>query len=176
VKKAAQYLAYTLLVLLAGLAAATFLAPRYGWRLDAVLSSSMEPRLNVGGLVITRPVEPDQIKVGDIILFHSPLGGRLTTHRVTDIKMTSPLHFQTKGDANEDPDPFIVPAENVVGRVCLHVPYLGYLAQFVKSRLGFLLALYLPGIIIVILEGISIWRELDRQEAEKKRKAGSECA
>jgi signal peptidase len=175
VKKAARYLGYTLLGLLVGLAVATFMAPRYGWGVDAVLSSSMDPRLNVGGLVITRPVEPEQIKVGDIILFHSPAEGKLTTHRVIGIKMTSSLNFQTKGDANEDADPFIVPAANVVGRVCFHAPYLGYAAQFVKSRLGFLVALYLPGIIIIILEGIGILRELDKQEIEKRRSAERVC-
>ncbi len=87
-KKAAQYFALALLVLLGGLAVLTFLAPRFGWRVDAVLSSSMEPRLKVGGLAVTRPVEPEEIGVGDTILFHSPLGGTLTSHRVIAILQT----------------------------------------------------------------------------------------
>jgi signal peptidase len=170
-KKAAQYFALALLILLGGIAVLTFLAPRFGWRTDAVMSGSMEPRLKVGGLAVTRPVEPEEVKVGDTILFHSPLGGTLTSHRVIAILQTSSLHFRTKGDANEDADPFIVPAENVVGRVWLHIPYFGYVAQFVKSRLGLLLTLYLPGLIIVILEAISIWHVLDEQEIEKKGRA-----
>lgn len=172
-KRAAQYLGCALLILVAGLAVFTSLAPKFGWRVDTVLSSSMEPSLKVGGVVVTRPVEPEQVKVGDSILFHSPLDGRLTTHRVISLETTSSLHFRTKGDANEDPDPFIVPAENVVGRVWLHVPYLGYTTQFVKSRLGFVLTLYLPGITIIILEGISIWHVLDEQEKEKNRRGRS---
>lgn len=170
-KKAAQYFVLALLVLLGGLVVLTFLAPRFGWRVDTVLSSSMEPRLKVGSMAVTRPAEPEEVKVGDIILFHSPLGGKLISHRVIAVQQTSSLQFRTKGDANEDPDPFIVPAENVVGRVCFHVPYFGYVAQFVKSRLGLLLTLYLPGIIIIILEAIDIWHVLDEQEIEKRRRA-----
>ena len=170
-KKAAQYFALALLVLVGGLAVLTFLAPRFGWRTDAVLSSSMEPRLKVGALAVTRPVEPEEVKAGDIILFHSPLGGKLTSHRVIAVQQSSSVQFRTKGDANEDADPFIVPAENVVGKICLHVSYLGYAAEFVKSRRGLVLMLYLPGLIIVILEAISIWHVLDEQEIEKRCRA-----
>lgn len=58
----------------------------------------------------------------------------------------------TRGDANEDADPFIVPAENVVGKIWFHVPYLGYVIRFVKTPLGFLLTLCLPGLVLVVME------------------------
>jgi signal peptidase I, archaeal type len=146
----------------------TFLAPRFSWRVDAVFSGSMEPELKVGGVVITRPVDTEELKVEDIIAFYSPVNEQLTSHRVIEIKQGSQLQFQTKGDANEDPDPFIVPANNVVGKICFHIPYLGYCSQAVKTRLGFLLALGIPALIIIVMELKNIWGALSEGDIEKK--------
>jgi signal peptidase len=167
-KKAAGFFGMAVIILLMAAAVFTFLAPRFGWRVDAVYSGSMEPQLKVGGVVVTRPVAAEDVKAGDTITFYSPLNEQLTSHRVTAIKDGSPLSFQTKGDANEDADPFIVPSGNVVGEVCFHIPYFGYATQFIKSPLGLLLTLCLPGLIIIILEMRNIWRALTEQETERK--------
>jgi len=167
-KKGAENFGLAVMILLMTAAALTFLAPRFGWSVDAVVSGSMEPELKVGGVVITRPVDAEEIKTGNIITFYSPLSEQLTSHRAIAVEEGSSLHFQTKGDANEDADPFSVPAENVVGKVCFHIPYLGYAAQFVKTPLGFVLTLCLPGLIIVVMELRNIWRALTKEEIENK--------
>ena len=169
-KKAAVYFGLGLVIVLMTAAVLALLAPRFGWRVDAVFSGSMDPRLKVGGLVITRPVEAKDIKVGDTITFYSPLDKKLTSHRVIAVVEDSSLHFRTKGDANEDPDPFIVPVQNVVGKVCFHIPYLGYVTQFVKTPLGFVLAFCLPGLIIIVMEMRNIWRVLTEEEIRRKRR------
>lgn len=167
-KKAAENFGFVVIILLITAAALTFLAPRFGWSVDAVFSGSMEPELKVGAVVITRPVEPEEIKVGDILTFYSPLSEQLTSHRVIAVEQGSSLCFSTKGDANEDADPFTLPPENVVGKVCFHIPYLGYVAQFVKTPLGFLLTLCLPGLIIIVMELRNIWRVLTKEDIERK--------
>jgi signal peptidase len=167
-KKAVGYLGMAVIILLMAAAVFTFLAPRFGWRVDAVFSGSMEPQLKVGGVVVTRPVAAEDIKAGDTITFYCPLNEQLTSHRVIAVEDGSPLSFRTKGDANEDADPFTVPAGKVVGKVCFHLPYFGYAAQFIKTPLGLLLTLCLPGLIIIILEMRNIWRALTEQEIERK--------
>jgi len=167
-KKAAENFGLAVIILLMTAAVLTFLAPRLGWSADAVFSGSMEPELKVGGVVITQPAEAEEIKVGDIITFHCPLADGLNSHRVIEIKEGSQLQFQTKGDANEDPDPFIVPSQNVVGKICFHIPYLGYVSQLVKTPLGFLLTLCLPALIIVVMELKNIWGALSEGDIEKK--------
>jgi len=169
-KKAAEYFGLAFIIVLMTAAVLTFLAPRFGWGVDAVFSGSMEPQLKVGGVVITRPVQAEDIKVGEIITFYSPLSEKLTSHRVIAVEDGSSFDFRTKGDANEDADPFIVPAQNVVGKVCFHIPYLGYVAQFVKTRLGLLLTLCLPGLIIIVMEMRNIWRVLTEEEIERKHR------
>ena len=167
-KKAAKYFGFGMIILLMMAAVLTFLAPHFGWRVDVVFSGSMEPELKVGGVVVTRPVEAEDIKIGDTITFYSPLSEKPTSHRVIAVEGGSSLYFQTNGDASEDADPFIVPAQDVVGKICLHLPYFGYIAQFVKTPLGLLLTLCLPGLIIIIMEIISIWRVFAEEHIERK--------
>jgi signal peptidase len=118
----------------------------------------------VGGVVVTRPVAAEEIKAGDIITFYSPLNDKLMSHRVIAAGHGSGWHFQTRGDANDDADPFVVPAENVVGKVCLHLPYFGYVNQFVKTRLGLLLTICLPGLVVIVMEIGTIWRVLTEEK------------
>lgn len=167
-KKAVEIFGFAFMILVMTAAVLTFLAPHSGWRADAVYSGSMEPELKVGSVVITRPVEVEEIKAGDIITFYSPLSGKLTSHRVIALEEGSELCLLTKGDANGDADPFIIPAQNVVGKVCFHLPYLGYVTHFVKSPLGLLFTLCLPGIIVIVMETRNIWRVLTEEEIERK--------
>ena len=163
-KKAAGRIGIIIIVVLMAAAAFTFAAPHFGWSVDVVYSGSMEPDLKVGSVVVTRPVEAEEIKVEDIITFYSPLTENLTSHRVVAVEEGSPLHLITKGDANEDADPFIVPSENVVGVICFHLPYFGYAARFIKTQLGLLLTLCLPGLIIIGIEVRNIWQCLVRKK------------
>jgi signal peptidase I len=167
-KKISTYFGFGLIIMVLTATILVSLVPHFGWRADAVLSGSMEPHLKVGGLAITHNVNEEDIKVGDTITFYSPLNKKLTSHRVISITKDPNLLFQTKGDVNEDPDPFVVPTQNVVGKVCYHIPYLGYIAQFIKSRLGFLFIVFLPGLIIIGMELKNIWRVLNEQTARKR--------
>lgn len=166
-KRAVEYLGFTSLILLMAAAVLIYLAPHLGWRVNAVLSGSMEPQLKVGSLVIARPVEPEAISVGDIIIFWpTTVGENLVSHRVISIGHSSPLYFETKGDASDTPDPFTVPARNLVGRIWLHVPYVGYAAEFLKTPFGFVLGLVVPALIIIAVYVRSIRRALSKDEKQ----------
>lgn len=167
-KEVAKYIGFSMVLLLIAAAVLTFLAPRFGWSVDTLFSGSMEPHLEQGSVVVTRPVEAEDIKVGDIITFQSPRHEKLTTHRVMTVEAGSTLQFQTKGDANEDADPLLVSADDVVGKVWLHVPHSGYVTQFVKTPFGLLLTVCLPGLIIIGVEIRNILRELNKRDVERK--------
>lgn len=170
-KKACEYLILTITVLLVVAAGLTYLAPHLGWRVDAVLSGSMEPEVMTGSLVVTRPIAPETIGMGDIITFYSSTASEnLITHRVVGIGQSSSIYFETKGDANNSPDPFTVPARNVVGKVSFHAPYWGYATEFLKTPMGFLFALVIPGSALIAMYVISIWRTLTRDGKGKTDK------
>ncbi len=167
-KKTIEYLGFALVIVLMLAAVLTYLAPHLGWRVDAVASGSMEPYFKVGSLVVTRPVSPEAIKVGDIITFEpATIGGTVITYRVTGIDRGSLFYFITKGDANGCSDAISVPARNVVGKVCFHLPYAGYVTEFLKTPWGYLLGRVIPAIIIIAMYVRSIRQTLSKGKTDK---------
>lgn len=167
-KKALEYLGFITVVMIMMAAVFTYVTPHFGWRVDAVLTGSMEPRLRVGSLVVTVPVEPDTIKVGDIITFRPATGsGNTITHRVIGIEQNSPLRFETMGDANTRPDSDTVLQQNVVGKVTFNVPSVGFFTEFLKTPAGFVFGMVIPGIVIMTLYVASMWRALSDRSAKQ---------
>ena len=121
------------------------------WAIDTVYGGSMEPAIPVGSMVIISQVDPESVQVGDVILYAPPMDtSQRVTHRVVGvIERENGLMFRTQGDANEDPDAYAVPQENVIGKVRVCIPYLGYFANFVQSRTGFLALLVFPATILI---------------------------
>jgi signal peptidase len=167
IKRLAVYSGLTLVFLLMVAAILTYVASHVGWRVDCVLTGSMEPGLLTGSLVITRPVGPETIEVGDIITFRDNAGNRNTiTHRVIGVWNNSPLYFQTKGDACSGPDPFTVPARNVIGKVCFSLPYAGYVIYFLKTPAGFAVGIIIPTIILLFVYVMNIRKQLKKHKQQ----------
>jgi len=86
-KRAVEYLGLSAAIMIMLAAVLTYLAPHFGWRVNAVLTGSMEPYLKVGSLVVTRPVDPGDVEMGDVIVFRPvTVGENLISHRVIGIK------------------------------------------------------------------------------------------
>ena len=171
-RKAIEYLGFIIAVVVMVSAVFTYLAPHFGWRVDAVLTGSMEPELKVGSLVVTCPVEPGDVELGDIITFHPTTAGENPiSHRVTGIVGNSPSHFETKGDANGGADPFTVPARNLIGKICFHIPSVGYFTEFLKTPLGFIFGLVIPGLVIIALYISNVWRAITGDGKKEPDKA-----
>jgi signal peptidase len=96
-----------------------------GFRLLAVETGSMGDTCPVGSLVIVQTCQPEKIAVGDVISFVADENLVTVTHRVTDID-TDGRSFTTKGDANNTSDSKPVSFDNLIGRVRLTVPLIGY--------------------------------------------------
>jgi signal peptidase len=171
VSKVAEWVGIALVILLMAMVVLALLAPHFGWRADTVLSGSMEPALPVGCVQVTKPVKPEDIKVGDIITFRSPTNGKLMSHRVVAVEEGQSYQFRTRGDANEDADPYLVPAENVVGRVCFKLSHVGYVVEYLKTPIGFVL-LGLCGIALILAEVSTMlevrWKESAQADSEGK--------
>ena len=142
------------------------------YQMFTVLSGSMEPTLNVGGVIIVEKVDPMTLQEGDIITFISndtSLSGQVVSHRIIQVvDNNNGRMFITKGDANEDRDDAAAVPTNVIGRVIFHIPYLGYLLNFMKTRNGFFFLLLLPCMIILFVESISLLKNFWAYQDEKK--------
>lgn len=116
-----------------------------------VLSGSMEPIIKTGSIVyINTKVKPNDIKTNDIIGFKIAKG--YATHRVTKVNKNNT--FTTKGDANKEEDITPVSYNNYIGKVIFHIPYLGFLLSFMKSKPGIIVLsiIIVLNIVIIILE------------------------
>lgn len=125
-----------------------------------VLSSSMSPTIDAGDVVVVRDADPSAIETGDVITYRSPTDAdRRVTHRVVAVQSwDGGPAFRTKGDANEEADAALVPAENVVGVVWFHIPLVGYLLQFASSTVGIALLVVVPAVLLVVTELRDLYR------------------
>lgn len=124
------------------------------------LSGSMEPAISPGDVVINEEIEPWEAEVGDVVTFHDPEDqSKLLTHRVVSTKDTgSHIWFVTQGDANNTKEHWRVPATGEIGRLLYTVPWVGHLAVFARSKLGWALLIGIPLLLILIEELVRIWR------------------
>ena len=133
-----------LVLILAGLALIYFL-PDYN--LYLVRSESMKPAINMGDLIITGPLDGPingEVTPGTIVTYEYKKEN--ITHRVQSIDGKT---LVTKGDATEGPDPWPVALSDVRGIYLFKVPYVGYLTSFIQTKLGWFLAIIIPGALLV---------------------------
>ena len=140
-KKVIGFLVMGLILAFAAGAGFLFLSPDY--EAQVVRSESMKPSLNMGDVVIVGPVE-GQLKPGDIISYEQK--GALIIHRVIEVKDGN---IQTKGDANESADPWLVSISDVKGIFQFKVPYLGFLSSFVRTSVGWGVLVILPAVVLI---------------------------
>jgi len=82
---------------------------------------SMEPLFHTGDVVLLREAAPDEIKVGDIVVYETP-DGRYIIHRVIDVYTVGETYcYIIKGDNNPVPDIGFAPCPARGGAV--GVPY-----------------------------------------------------
>ncbi|MBW4033371.1 MAG: signal peptidase I [Acidobacteria bacterium] len=102
-----------------------------------VLTSSMTPSYPAGTLVIVKPTDPQQIRIGDVITYQVKSNEpAVITHRVIQIVEPAAAgdteKFITKGDANALADPVVKPVQ-VRGVVWYAVPYIGWINNVING-------------------------------------------
>lgn len=163
-KKIGNFVSTLIVIVLAGLLIAVLVSKLvYGVEMKAVLTSSMEPELPVGSLLIINPADYDEIAVGDDITFVRDENLTLVTHRVIE-KDDKTQYITTQGIANNTPDK-PTSYQNVVGKVIYNIPYVGYFVIWTSSLKGKIIC----GIIIIALVCISLlFNKSDNDEKQKQ--------
>lgn len=125
--------------------------------LQTPISSSMEPTLHIGDLLIVQGgVDAKDIIAkpitGDIIVFRRPgKPEEFVVHRaIGKFKRGGRYYFTTKGDNNPVPDSWIVPEENIIGKVIWVIPYLGYVKIYLGTSWGIATIIILLGVIVIV--------------------------
>lgn len=148
-----------------------------GKEIMTVLSGSMEPGIKTGAIIAVESVTPEQqgtFKAGEVITYRSiDNPDNLITHRIVSVLGSgNNVEYITKGDNNDGQDATPVPSGNVVARYAdFTIPFLGYFLSWVKSTVGIVIVMIIPGIFLVISSFISIYKTIMNMEDPKDWKA-----
>ena len=104
----------------------------------AIMSYSMVPTFSRGAIVMSHKINKkdlNKLKVGDILHYRAENGEVI--HRIIDIKKDKDgnLLFQTQGDNNNVPDSNLVEEDQIIGKVSIYIPYLGYPSVWFSEKI-----------------------------------------
>ncbi len=129
-----------------------------------IISESMVPKIKVNDAVVTMRVSEKNIHVNDIITFLSKdieTKGTPITHRVVGIvyedkENKKVLGYRTKGDNNNTQDFALIKPNEVLGKVYIRIPKVGYLQSFISKPIGWIICIVIPCMILVFSDTIKI--------------------
>ena len=135
----------------------------FGIKPYTVLSGSMEPNYHAGSVIYVKTVNASELNVGDPITFD--LNGLTVTHRIIEREEDEHgLRFYTQGDANNMPDGGFVTPDEVIGIPVLHIPYLGYVFDYIQHP---------PGIYIIV-GGVAVLAIISFVQVDEDNKSENE--
>lgn len=143
-----------------------------------VLTSSMEPTYPPGTLVIVKPIDEADIRIGDAITYQITSGRpEVVTHRVISIISSSDgeRRFVTQGDNNAAPDAAAVRPVQIRGTVWYAIPWIGYVNNFVSPDIrawavpAFAIALFAYAGYQLAHWAVSARRKKDRERQRAER-------
>lgn len=137
-----------------------------GYKPGVVISGSMEPAIQAGDMIISKGVNPEDVKIGDVITYRVK-GAIPVTHRVVGIyEKSGKVIYETKGDFNRAKDIEDISSDRLVGRMILKIPQAGYAVQFLKSKVGFTIVIIIPIIVLWMIVVISTFYKAYRKKID----------
>ncbi len=140
---------FALLMTIMSLGSKDGLSEIFGHYIMSVQSESMTGTFEKGDIVICKKVDPSTLKENDIISFYYMVQEHriVVTHRIIEVKTNDigVKYFITQGDAKEN----IMYEEVFIGDVIakytgIKIPGAAKVADFIKSKTGFLVCVLLP--------------------------------
>lgn len=119
----------------------------FGFRTFSIITSSMEPKLKIGDVILVKEIKPSSLKVGDIITFKGmsgDLAGKIVTHEIVGItKEAGRKIFYTKGIKNVSNDPAVY-EEQILGKYIYKFKIFSLIEKIMSTKIGFLLIIIIP--------------------------------
>jgi signal peptidase I len=127
------------------------LVPLTGRETLAIGGRSMEPALPIGSAIVVERVDPADLAVGDVVSMRVTEANGIFTHRIEAVvDRPDGRYVRTRGDANAEADPTLVPASAIIGRVEVSVPLIGYLLALLSIPTGVIFVVGLAATLLAI--------------------------
>lgn len=123
-------------------------------------TTSMEPEINKGDVVIIKKVDEKDLNVGDIITFK--IDNEIITHRI--LKIENGIYV-TKGDNNNIEDNEKITYENIEGKEIIKIPFLGKFIDWMKNGIVIVLT-----ILIFLIFYLNRIQRKEKSEARREKK------
>lgn len=134
--------------------------------LFVILTQSMEPAIKPGDVVVDYSPKNKKYNVGDIITYVATEGyhsGSSVTHRVIEIvEKNGEYLYRTQGDANNTADFSLVSSKNIIGKVIFKIPKVGYVRQFLVTKVGWVFIVIFPCLVIIGCDGLKRIKKVDK--------------
>lgn len=153
-----------------------------GYKAFIVLSDSMKATdFDAGDLVLTKNVDPTTLKEGDIIAYISndtSNYGEVVTHKIRTVNFDNT--FTTYGTTTNTDDQLPVSYSQVIGKYQLAIPKVGTFFNFLKTTPGYICCIFVPFLILIILQGLQTiklfkqYKKEQKEDIEKEKKALAE--
>ncbi len=147
-----------------------------GFRIFNVATGSMIPVYNVGDILVSKEISPEEIQVGDDIVYKgekNEFNGKVVTHRVISKREENgKYYFVTQGVANELADPEIS-EEQVYGKIIYKTIILSFVSKIINNIYAFYFLIFVPIAIIIckiIVDNVMSYKEGKKEIAEAKGK------
>ena len=138
----------------------------FGYKPFIVLSGSMETEIYKGDLIVTKIVNPENLKVNDVIAFRDA-ENTVTTHRIIDIvNDDGVVYFITKGDNNNSQDQNLVEYQDVEGIYLFRIPGFGSMMNSLSEPTTLIILVLIITVIFIL--GFSISNKKQREEERKE--------
>lgn len=145
-----------------------------GYQFYTVLTDSMEPVIPTYSLVLSKILDPqDEVKPGEIVTFRADRFGKemIFTHylKQTETGEDGITYYRTQGADAPHYDNYQTTREDLIGTYVFHIPYLGKIFLFLKSKYGLILA---GELLVIWLVNITIktrWKEKGQGIKEKQQ-------
>lgn len=143
-----------------------------GYRIFAVATGSMVPKYEVGDVLISKEIEPSEIKVGDTVVYKGEVGGfkdKFVTHQIQSINKQEDgtYKFTTKGISNIEADPEISETQ-VYGKIIYKVKTLSLISKLISNVYVFYFFVFVPIAIIIYKHIRNLIREDEEEDEDNK--------
>ena len=153
----------------------------FGYKAFIVRTDSMSATdFSAGDLVLAKVVDdPSTLKEGDIISFQSTNPdsyGETVTHKIRRLTTDADGNpgFVTYGTTTDTDDDTIVTYSFVLGQYKTHIPGVGSFFWFLKTTPGYILCIFVPFLILILLQGINSIRLFRRYKYEQMQELKAE--
>ncbi len=145
----------------------------FGYKAFICLSDSMKATdFEAGDLVLVKETDCSTLQVGDIIAYTSQNTsnyGETVTHKIRELATTASGEpgFVTYGTTTNTNDESVVAYDDVLGKYEGRLPGVGKFFQFLKTTPGYILCIFLPFLVLILLEGARSVRLFRQYKAEQ---------